>query len=309
MASAAMPRKQTNNFFTETFGVYTRNFGKLFLVFVLFITILAIPLFIFLPSYVAKINESVQGLDALAMYMVAYMLTSLILPIAQMIVMMCAIGVFVAPFALGIAGKIISDGMVGKTRSLLEYFKWTSRHYKKLLSAYAVYYALFGAFAYLCFVVLTGLMSSSHVIVEVWFYPVLVMLTVGFFVLLLGTAFVPFGVIDNKKSGFCALGSAFRTMYSKEFLKSFLSLLAGAGIAVGFAFLAQLPYFYPFLIKSPDSSRFNNFITFVNNLSSDVVYIIYAIVIYTLAAAFLYIVGYYTYRRAKFLRAERGGAR
>jgi hypothetical protein len=309
MASAAKPRKQTKNFLTETFGVYTRNFGKLFLVFIVFISILAIPLFVFLPSYVAKINESVQGLDALAMYMVAYMLTSLILPIAQMIVMMCAIGVFVAPYALGIAGKIISDGMAGKTRSIFEYFKWTSRHYKKLLSAYAVYYALFGVFAYLCFVILTGLMSSSHVIVEVWFNPTLVMLAAGFIVLLLGTAFLPFGVIDSKKSGFYALGSAFRTMYSRSFLKSFLCLLAGAGIAVGFAFLTQLPYFCPFLIKSPDSSRFNNFITFVNNLSGDVVYIIYAIVICSLAAAFLYVVGYYAYRRATILRAERGGVK
>jgi len=239
-------------------------------------------------------DRSVQGFDALAMYMVVYMLTSLILPIAQMIVMMCAIGVFAAPYAMGMAGKIISEGMEGKTSPLLENFKWTSRNYKKLLSAYALYYALFGVFAMMCYLILTGLMSSSHVIVEVWFNPALIMLICGFFALLLGTVYVPFGVIDGKRSGFRALGSSFRIMYSKSFPKSFANLLASLGIAVGFVFLAQLPYFYPFLIKTPDSSRFNNFIAFVNNLSGDIIYILFAIVIYSLAGVFLYVFAYNT---------------
>ncbi len=305
MAPATKPSNQAAGIYSKTFDIYARNFGKLFLIFVLFITVLAIPLFIFLPAYVAKINESVQAFDALAMYMVVYMLTSLILPIAQMIVMMCTIGVFAAPYALGMAGKIISESMAGKTSPVLENFKWTSRNYKKLLSAYSVYYALFGVFAMMCYVILTGLMSSSHVIVEVWFNPVLIMLIGGFFALLLGTVYVPFNVIDSKKSGFRALGSSFRIMYSRSFLKSFINLVAGLGIAVGFVFLAQLPYFYPFLIKTPDSSRFNNFIAFVNNLSGDIIYILFAIVIYSLAGVFLYIFAYNTYRGA--LPAGRGG--
>lgn len=307
MAPATKSNKQAAGIYSKTFNIFTNNFGKLFLIFVLFIAVLAIPLFIFLPSYVAKINESVQGVDALAMYMVAYMLTSLILPIAQMIVMMCAIGVFAAPYAMGIAGRIIAEGMEGKSSPLIENFKWAGRNYTKLLSAYALYYALFGIYAVLCYIILTGLMSSSHVIVEVWFNPVLIMLAVGFFVLLLGTVFVPFGVIDGKKSGLRALGSSFRIMYSRSFFKSFFSLLAGTGIAAGFAFLAQLPYFYPFLIKSQNSSRFNNFISFVNNLSGDIVYILIAIVIYALAGVFLYIFAYNTYRTAKSLRAGLGG--
>jgi|GEM_PF-5715992 len=307
MAPATEPKKQAAGIYSKTLNIYASNFGKLFLIFVLFTTVLAIPLFLFLPSYVAKINESVQGVDALAMYMLVYMLTSLILPIAQMIVMMCAIGVFAAPYAMGMAGRIIAESMEGKKSSLLEYFKWTSGNYKKLLSAYAAYYGVFGVFAVLCYLILTGLMSSSHVIVEVWFNPVLVMLITGFFVVLLGTVFVPFEVIDRQKSGLRALGLSFRSMYSRSFPKSFPALLAGTGTAVGFVFLAQLPYFYPFLIKSQNSSRFYNFISFVNNLSSDVIYILIAIGIYSLAGAFLYIFAYNVYRNAKSLRAARGG--
>jgi hypothetical protein len=307
MAPTTQPSNQAAGIYSKTFNIYARNFGKLFLIFVLFISVLAIPLFIFLPAYVAKINESVQAFDALAMYMVVYMLTSLIAPIAQMIVMMCAIGVFAAPYAMGIAGKIISDGMEGESSPLIENFIWAGRNYKKLLSAYAIYYALFGVFAILCYIILTGLMASSHVIVEFWFNPVLVMLIAGLCVLLLGTVYVPFGVIDGKKGGLRSVGSSFKIMYSKSFLTSFANLLASLGIVVGFVFLAQLPYFYPFLIKHPDSSRFNNFIAFVNNLSSDIIYILFAIVIYSLAGVFLYIFAYNTYRSAKSLLAGRGG--
>ena len=308
MALATMSNKKTENIYSDTFSIYAKNFGQLFLVFVIFIIVLAIPLFIFLPAYVAKINESVQAFDALAMYMVAYMLTSLIAPIAKMIVMMCAIGVFVSPFAMGMAGKIIADGMEGKKRSFSESFKWTSQNYKRLLSAYAVYYALIGVFAYAAFIGMTGLMESSHVIVEVWLYPVIVMLVGGGIALLLGTVFVPFCVIDQNKSGVHALGASFKAMYSRRFVKNFLSILAGFGITVGIALLAQMPYFCPFLIKSQNSSRFNNFIAFVNNLTSDVGYIIFAIVVYALVGIFLYIFSYHVFRSAKLGRTGRGGS-
>ncbi len=306
--TATVSSAKAANIYSKTFGIYAKNFGKLFLVFVIFITILAIPLFIFLPSYVAKINESVQAFDALAMYMVAYMLTSLIAPIAKMVVMMCAIGVFAAPFAMGMAGRIISEAMEGRNVTFAEGVRWTGANYKKMLSAYAVYYAAFGIYAYVCFAGLTGLMASSHVIVEVWFYPVIFILAGGLVALLLGTVFVPFGVIDEDKGCIKALGSSFRVMYGWRFLKNFGAILASFGIAAGFALAMQLPYFYPFLFKSQDSSRFNNFIAFVNNLSGDIVYIIFAIAVYSLAGIFLYIFSYHVYRDAKRMRAGRGGS-
>ncbi len=307
MALAPVLEKAPAKVFSGTFQIYGRNFGKLFLVFILFIVVLAIPLFIFLPAYVQTINEAVQEVDALAMYMMAYMLNALIAPITKMIAMMCAIGVFVAPFAMGLAGKIISDAKEGAKSTFGEAALWTCKEYRKLLSAYAVYYGVFALFAFICFVVLTGIMSSSHLISEVWLYPTIGMLAAGGVAVLLGTIFVPFGVIDGGRQGFRALFHSFRTMYSRSFLKSFLFLAAGMLIAVAFSIAAQLPYFYPFIFKSIDSSRFQNLLSFINGLTNNVAYIVYAIVIYSLAGVFLYVFAYNTYRNAKSVSAAKNG--
>lgn len=310
MASSPVLQQAPAKVFSGTFQIYGRNFGKLFLVFLLFTIVLAIPLYIFLPAYVQKINEAVQEVDALALYMMAYMVTALIAPIAQMIAMMCAIGVFAAPFAMGLAGKIIFDYKEGKQSTAKEAVLWTCRNYKKLLSAYAVYYGVFALFAFVCFAVLTGIMSSSHLIIEVWLYPAVGMLIAGGVAVLLGTIFVPFGVIDKGKEAFGALFHSFGTMYSRSFLRSFLSLALASLIAAAFSLAAQLPYFYPFLFKSADSSRFQNLLSFINGLTNNVIYIAVAIVIYSLAGVFLYIFAYNTYRNAKYVRAARiGGAK
>lgn len=310
MASFAPDLQKTPaEVFSGTFDIYGRNFGKLFFVFLLLIIVLAIPLFVFMPAYVEKINEAVQDVDALAIYMMSYMLKALIAPLTQMIAMMCAVGVFVAPFAMGLAGKVIFDYKEGNRRTLREQAIWTCKNYKKLFSAYAVYFGVFALFAFICFVVLTGIMSSSHLIIEAWLYPAVGLLIAGGVAVLLGTIYVPFGVTDEGKKGFGALFHSFRTMYSRCFLKSFLYLLLGAVVAVAFSIAAQLPYFYPFLFKSPDSSRFQNLIHFVNELSDNIVYIAFAIVVYSLAGVFLYVFAYNTYRNAKYVRAANGGAK
>jgi hypothetical protein len=307
MASSPVLQEGPAKVFSGTFQIYGRNFGKLFLVFLLFIAVLAIPLFFFMPDYVATINEAVQEVDALAMYMMVYMLNALITPIIKMIAMMCVIGVFAAPFAMGLAGKIIFDSKEGKQSIFRETARWTCKNYKKLLSAYAVYYGVFALFAFICFFVITGIMSSSHLIIAAWLYPAIVMLIAGGIAVLLGTVFVPFGVIDEGKEAFGALFHSFRSMYSRSFLKSFLNLLLGTVIAVAFAFVTQLPYFCPFLFKNADSSRFQNLIEFINKLSGNVVYIAIAIVIYSLAGVFLYILAYNTYRNAKYVCAAKSG--
>ena len=295
--------------FSGTFDIYGRNFGKLFLVFLLFIIILTIPLFIFLPSYVQRINEAVQEVDALAIYMMAYMLTSLIAPLTQMIAMMCAVGVFAAPFAMGLAGKVIFDYKEGNRSTFREQAVWTCKNYRKLFSAYAVYYGVFALFAFICFAVLTGIMSSSHLVIEAWLNPAMGMLAAGGAAVLLGTIYVPFGVTDEGKKGFGALFHSFRTMYSRNFFKSLGSLVLGLLIAAAFSLAAQLPYFYPFLFKSLNSSRFANLLSFINGLTNNILYIAIAIVIYSLAGVFLYIFAYNTYRNAKYVHAANGGAK
>lgn len=307
MAFAPVLQKAPAKVFSGTFHIFGRNFGKLFLIFLLFIIVLAIPLFIFLPAYVQKINEAIQEVDALAIYMMVYMMNALILPITQMIAMMCAVGVFAAPFAMGFAGKVISDYKEGNKITFKEEAIWTCKNYKKLLSAYAVYYGVFALFAFICFIVITGIMSSSHLVIAAWLYPAIGMLIAGGVAVLLGTIFVPFGVTDEGKKGLGALFHSFRTMYSRNFLKSFLHLLLGLVIAASFSLAAQLPYFYPFLFKSVDSSRFQNFIHFVNDLSNNVLYIAIAIVIYSLAGVFLYVFAYNTYRNAKYVCAAKSG--
>lgn len=281
-------------------GTYRRNFGKLFFIFLLSIALLAIPLFIFLQGYVNELNQIIQGVDdALAFYMIAYLVRPMLLPVGIMIAIICGIGVFTSPLFMGIAGKIVSEDMKGKKCSLKEAFAWTRQNYKKLLSAYAVYYGVYILYGFLSSAVLVWMSYySSHLISDVWLNPTMVLLAAGWIAILLGTVFVPFGVIEQGKSGFHAFGHSMRTMYSRRFLSSFAALAAGAVIAAAFSFLVQLPYTYNFLIANPGYSRFDNFIKFALNTQNDVILIILAVVVNSIAGVFLFIFAYNTYRNA-----------
>ncbi len=274
---------------------YRRNLVKLFLIFILSFALLALPVIVNLDAIVTQLHEAVVSLDGtVTAYTLIYIFEPMIRNglLVWAFAFMLIIAAFTTPLFMGITGKIISEDAMGKPCTVSEALRWTLGQYKRLLTSYALYYAVFTAFAGSFALLLYWIVKkASHLISDVWLNPMIAMFVVGGALLLLGTIYLPFVAMDERKGSFRAYAGSFKDMYSKYFVRHFPALLVAGVIAAGVSFGVLFPVAPPLFLGHQGNAM--QFLTDYNNVLAT---ILAAVAAFSFVGVFLYIFAYNTYR-------------
>lgn len=291
------PNQTLSGMLSGSWNTYRRNFGKLYLIFALSFIIMLLPFIFNLDTYVTQLHAAVKDQDGT---MVAYTVIYIFMPLITNGILEGAfasiwiIGIFVTPFFMGMAGKITMDDAIGKRCSLKDAARWALGQYKHLLLAYAIYYVVFIAYSVSMLALLKWIIwDASHLIGDVWTNPTMVLAVVGFIILLVGTIYLPFVAMGEKKGTFRAYLGSFKAMYSRSFPYNFPGLLLVAAIAGGVSYGILYPV-APRLFSGVQAYAMD-YLTHYDNVMT---LIFVAIAVFSLVGVFLYIFAYNTYRKA-----------
>jgi hypothetical protein len=292
-----VPKQSFLSLLSGSVQTYRRNFGKLFLIFGLSFIVMLLPLLFNLDTYVTQLHQVVVDQENTSMvYTIIYILRPLMDngQLEAAFISIWIIGVFTTPLFMGMAGKIALDDAAGEKCTLKEAFRWTLGHYRHLLFAYALYYAIFLAYSISMFALLYWIVRGvSHLIGDVWTNPTIVLSIIGFAILLVGTIYLPFVAMDEKKGSFHAYTGSFKAMYSRSFIHNFPRLLLAAAMAGAVAVAAIYPVAPAFF-----TGEYGDAMQFLTIYNSTMILILAAVAIFSFVGVFLYIFAYNIYRSA-----------
>lgn len=291
------PKQTIASMLSGSVHTYRRNFAKLYLIFALSFILMLLPVLFNLDTIVTQLHEAVKDLDGTT---VVYTVIYIFMPMLRNGFLVGAfasiwiIGIFGTPFFMGMAGKIALDDEAGKPCTLAQAARWTLGHYKHLLFAYALYYVIFLAYAIGFLALLYWLIwKASHLITDAWLDPIIALCIGSGLCLFLGTVYLPFVAMEEKRGSFRSYLNSFRAMYSKNFIHSFPRLLLAALLAGGVSFAVLFPVAPPLFLGHQ-----GNAMMFLSGYSNVLITLLVSIAVFSLVGVFLYIFAYNTYRNA-----------
>jgi hypothetical protein len=289
------PKQNIASMLTGSVKTYRRNFVKLYLIFFVLFILLMLPILVNLNMIVTQIHETVKTQDQTTVFFtIAYIVRPMLGLFTLMAALIWVIEVLATPLLMGMAGKIASDDAVGIKCTLANALRWTLGQYKRLLTAYALYYTISTAFGASFFALLYWMVEgANHLVRDVWFYPFLAIYAVVGVFILLGTIYLPFVAMDEQKSSFRAYTGSFKDMYSKKFFSNLPGLILAAVIACVISFAALYPVAPPLFSGEQNQAMF-----FLTGYSGVLSLMLVAAAVFSLVGVFLYIFAYNTYRNA-----------
>lgn len=221
---------KTGTVFKNSFRVYKQNFWLLFLPLVLFQIVMLMPLYIFtMPgttstarAFLLLLSEGGAGISS----------------IVYILIMIGLIALFFSPLIVSNTVYIIDCDYFGQKTGAKEAFIFSRKTYGSMLKSYLSTLVL--ALPVVAIVVLVCYLTFKNGFNYLALLPheiaIIVVLVIGVLLFLLGTVFLPYIVVSEKKGGFKAVLRSFRYVYKGNFLSN-LSRLAMAAAIVGLGML------------------------------------------------------------------------
>ncbi len=292
--------------FINALVVYKKNFGKLFL------PLLVLQLAVLLPLMFFTMPGTVNAAKALLVTISSFSRTGEgSSSVFYVFVFILLVLIFLSPLIVSNTVYVVDKDYQGKTvDSFRQSFGFSRRNYGNMIKSYFAGILLAMPVIFIIFLLLSGMFMRGFDIgalsgadtVSIVISVVLVLLYV------LGTVFIPYTVVAEKKSGFSAVYSSFKYIYRGNFLGTLGKLaLAAALIGALMAFinwLSQLPFaelFYLYL-RDPLAALQQPLMIFAIVLS------LIAIFVVALIIPFWYAFSYNTYQGAKLYYEERTGS-
>lgn len=218
---AEIPTKLKDNF-RNAVRTYRQNFKQLFLPLLVFQVILLLPfLLMAMPGTVSLLRGFLEFLtenqkDISALLGVLYMLIAIV-----------AVALLLSPLIIGCAVHVIDCDFNKKETSFRESLRYGRASYWAMLKSYCVAIVSFIPALFLIIFVLSRMFYSGFDLVELKPLDIfiLILIALGILLYFMGTIFIPYTVISEKKGGFSAVRASFAYVYRGNFLSNLSRLL------------------------------------------------------------------------------------
>ena len=290
--------------FVNAFTVYKKNFGKLFLPLLVMQLVILLPLLFFtMPGTVNMARALLKTLSSFSqtgtgMSSVLYVFAFILLVL-----------LFFSPLIVSNTVYVVDKDYDQKAVTLKESLGFARHNYGSMIKSYfAALVTATPVFFYIIFVVSQVYMSQFDIALMDgldWF--LIITAIAAFLLFLLGTIFVPYVVVSEKKSGFTALFTSFRYLYKGNFLSTLGRLALAAGMVGALMFvvnwLSQLPFaeLFDLYLENPAAALQEPLMVFA------IILALLAIFLVALIMPFWYAFSYNTYRGAKLEYEEKHG--
>jgi len=295
---------QIKDILKNTLHVYTKNFGKLFM------PILLMQLIMFLPLLFFTMPGTVNMARALIVTFSSYSITGTGLSsVFYVFIYMLLVLLFFSPLCVNNTVFVVHKDRLDEYVTFRQSLGFSKRNYGKMIKTYFAAIIAGMPFIFYAILVLYNLYirEFDYLALTALDYFLIVSAAVSFLLYLLGTVFVPYVVVAEKKSGFSALLSSFRYVYKGNFLINLVRLAIGAGIAGLLIFcvnwLSQLPFkdLFDLYLIDPAAAFREPLMVFAISLS------IAAIFLVALIMPFWYAFSFNTYIDAKIEYEQKHG--
>jgi len=198
---------------------YKQHFKRLFLPLLVFQVILLLPfLFMALPGTVSLLRDVLEFLNETG---------GSIRGILYLVISLVAVALFLSPLIIGGAVYVIDRDFEGKPVHFKEAFRFGRKSYWPMLKSYLC--AIVLVIPIVLVVIVIFRQMFSHGFDLVFLKPVdifiLIVIAVGILLFFMGTIFVPYTVVSEKKGGFAAVSASFKYVYKGSFLSNLSRLL------------------------------------------------------------------------------------
>lgn len=203
----------------RAFHTYKHHFKRLFLPLLVFQVILLLPfLFIALPGTVSMLrgvldflNETGGSIDG-----IIYLVVSIV-----------GVALLLSPLIIGCAVYVIDRDFHGDQVHFRDAFRFGRKSYWPMLKSYLCAIVLVIPVALVVILIFSQMFSSGFDLlalkpVDIF---ILLVIAVGILLFFMGTIFIPYTVVSEKKQGFESVSASFRYVYRGSFLSNLSRLL------------------------------------------------------------------------------------
>ncbi|MDL2236215.1 hypothetical protein LJC56_00060 [Christensenellaceae bacterium OttesenSCG-928-K19] len=224
-------------------NVYRKNFSKLF------VPLLIMQLAMLLPLMFFTMPGTVNVARALLVTFSSYSQTGQgVSGVVYVVVFILLILLFLSPLIVSNTVYVIDKDYDNERVSLKQSLGFGKKNYFKMLKSYFAVIAMAMPVFFVVWLMLYGMFVNGFdimalTVLDIFFIVVSVILVLLF---VLGTVFVPYIIVREKRSGFSAAWLSFKYVYKGNFLNTLGRLAFAGAIVLGLVliinWLSQLPF-------------------------------------------------------------------